>query len=142
MASNGSRDTHTLSGAGPTDCDPNQFSSTRSEGCGIAAGIWALVILLRYYQVPHTAETITVQVLCDNQSAPEQADHQDYIGMTLILAANYDVGSKINAALHELGQEIKYKWVKAHQDDDNPLEELTFSARTNVICDTQCQHFW
>jgi hypothetical protein len=46
-----------------------------------------------------------------------------------------DILSIISDNLPDIGRKLEGKWVKAHQDDDNPYNELNRDARLNADAD-------
>ena len=122
-----------FSGAGPVDGDYRSASSTRSELYGIAAPVLLLASLKRFWGTPHRAHYSWV---CDSQSALKQVRQlQFHKTRKRRQPNNVDILSIISANLSDIGRKLEGKWVKAHQDDDNPYDELTRDARLNVDAD-------
>ena len=126
-------DTVLFTGAGPVDGDYASESSTRSELYGIAAPVLILASLKQYWGISHRAR---YSWLCDSKSALKQVRQLQYHKTKKRQQPNnVDILSLISESLPLLGRRVEGHWVKAHQDDDHPYDELSRAARLNVDAD-------
>jgi hypothetical protein len=122
-----------FTGAGPVDGDTLSESSTRSELYGIAAPVLLLASLARFWGTKHRAR---YSWLCDSESALKQVRQLQYHKTCKRQQPNNaDILSLLSDQLPALGRRLDGQWIKAHQDDDTPYEDLDRAARLNVDVD-------
>jgi ribonuclease HI len=127
-------DTVLYNGSGPIDGPSKVGSSTRSELGGFTAPLLLSTTLAQYWGLRHRCHftwttdskaaiskvTIsTAQAAQHNQRYPARSDNV----------------TTIQELKKELRHLIKMQWIKGHQDDDKPYEELLREARYNVDAD-------
>eukprot|EP00957_Ditylum_brightwellii_P155717 11855111-Ditylum_brightwellii.AAC.1 len=83
---------------------------------------------------------LSAPLYCDNISAVCSSNRNQLCGVTAHLVADYDILSKIRT-YRSCGIDIKAEWVKAHQDDNSPLDNLPLSAQFNCMVDNNAALF-
>jgi hypothetical protein len=117
-------------GAGPADGPPKSESSTRSELFGFAAPMIVIVQLAKWWGLKHRCKfrwlvdiSLVIKQVRDirrKQKLPRyQPDNADVLTMLFHL-------------LQECRHPMKIDWIKGHQDDFIPYDELSRDAQLNV----------
>jgi ribonuclease HI len=128
-------------GAGTIDGPTEVGSSTRSELGGLTAPLLLATTLAKFWGIRHkcqfrwltdsTSAISKVRMYTVHGRSQRYPDHSDYVLAIQELAA-------------ELKRPIAAQWVKGHQDEDRPYDELTREAKLNVDVDalatTQYDH--
>ena len=120
-------------GAGPVDGPRETESSTRSELSGLAAPLLLLTCVSRWWGIPHRCK---LRWLVDSTAAIKQVKTaRRYKRICRRQPDNVDVISLIKDLSKELGRPMKIDWVKGHQDDNKPYDELPRDAQLNIDVD-------
>ena len=120
-------------GAGPADGPQESESSTRSELFGFAAPMLIIVQLAKWWGLKHRCK---FRWLVDSSAAIKQV--REICRKTTLpqyQPDNADVVTLIFHLLQECRRPIKIDWVKGHQDDFIPYDELSRDAQLNVDVD-------
>ena len=130
----GSTNQTLFAGAGPVDGPPEMGSSTRSELGGLAAPLFLVVALARFWGLKHKCR---YRWIVDSKAAISKVTVVTRVSHQLRRAPdNSDYLMVIRSLRRELGKPIEPIWVKGHQDEDTSYEELSASAKHNVDADT------
>ena len=115
---------------GPCDCSTQCISSYRAEIMGILA---AHYLLHSFQSLRNIPTKLSAPLYCDNISAVRSSNRNQLCGVTVHLVADYDILSEIRT-YRSCGIDIKAEWVKAHQDDNSPLEDPPPISPTQLHC--------
>jgi hypothetical protein len=130
----GSKNQTLFAGAGPIDGPHEIGSSTRSELGGLAAPLFLVVALARFWGLKHKCR---YRWIVDSKAAISQVKVTTRVSHQLRRAPdNSDYLMVIRSLRRELGKPIETIWVKGHQDNDTPYEALSTSAKHNVDVDS------
>ena len=133
VAKFGHRDEVLFQGAGPIDGPHEVGSSTRSELGGFTAPLLLVTAVAKFWGIRHKCR---FRWYTDSQSAISKVrvytvkgkstrrypEHSDYMMVIQELSA-------------ELNRPIAACWVKGHQDEERPYDELSREAKLNVDVD-------
>ena len=114
-------------------------TSYRAELFGLVAAITVLNEAIR----KHKRAPTTIRLYCDNKSAVDivheiqTASRATFTrgGVLNALMAEYDVIQRLATVLDDAPSHLQVIHIKAHQDDDKPVESLSVPARLNVMAD-------
>jgi hypothetical protein len=122
-----------FAGAGPVDGPHEMGSSTRSELGGLAAPLFLVVALARFWGLKHKCR---YRWITDSKAAISKVTVVTRVSHQLRRAPdNSDYLMVIRSLRRELGKPIETIWVKGHQDGDTPYDELSVTAKHNVDVD-------
>ena len=107
-------------------------STKRPEAAGHAAALIVTRELLRGQ--PPIAKTMRFHV--DNTAVVRGAEAQTHRGPRSTLAPEWDLMKKIHALKQQIPIRTVTIWVKSHQDDNVPVESLSFAAQLNCQADS------
>lgn len=114
----------------PTTATPTQ--SQRSE----FYGSYALAIILKIFKIRYNLPNTPFEIYIDNQNVVDTLNiTKKQPGLKQHLHEDFDIWESIQDLLKEIDITIIWTWVKGHQDDLIPWEELTFPAQLNVKAD-------
>jgi hypothetical protein len=120
-------------GAGPADGPPESESSTRSELFGFVAPMIVIVQLAKWWGLKHRCK---FRWLVDSSSAIKQVrDIRRQQTLPRYQPDNADVLTMLFHLLQECRRPLKIDWIKGHQDDFIPYDELSRDAQLNVEVD-------
>ena len=119
-------------GSGFIDGPIEVGSSTRSELGGFTAPLLLATALARFWGIRHRCQ---FRWFTDSTSAISKVRMFSTNGKPRHFPENSDYVMVIQALLCELKRPIMPTWVKGHQDDDKPYNELPREARLNVDVD-------
>lgn len=131
-----------FSGSGPIDGPPDNANSTRSELGGLAAPMLLCASLARFWGMSHRCK---YKWLTDSKAAISKVT---FIIRSSKRPRQYPDNIDFHTAIRELhqslgGRRLKIKWVRGHQDDRIPYEELSPEAKLNVDSDALASdHYW
>jgi hypothetical protein len=125
--------------AGPVDGVPLVLSLTRAELFGIAAPNLFLFHFMKFYQIESTSKCVKcvdnkASISRVNQTQHKHSRHRRYSDDVDIVTVIVDT-MKESTLCHHL------RWVKAHQDDKQPYEELDIWDRMNCDADKLAEKF-
>ncbi len=122
-------------GAGPVDGDPTTASSKCLEWFGMAGLLEVLTLFETLY--PTEGARSTVQIYVDNHSVVQKLPY--YIRSsrkTRHVPNDVDIISHALQLWNNLETfHLVMNWVKAHQDDSIPFEELPLKSQLKVCAD-------
>jgi exonuclease III len=127
----------TIRGAAPGS-RPQSF---RAEGYGGLAVVRFLIRLTHYTGINLTQP---FQHFLDNTSVitrVSKALKRPWTSPNLTLAPEWDLIELIKTSYQELDHPADIKWVKGHQDNDRPRENLPLSAQLNCEADDQAGQY-
>jgi hypothetical protein len=127
-------------GAGPADGDHLTANSKRPELYGYAGCLETCLLILKVGKVMGATlpESLTIRIWVDNSSALR---HLNKLLSRKKTQNRYpqdpDILSHIQWLWSQLpaGPTYKARWVKAHQDDQMPFDDLPLNAKLNVVAD-------
>ncbi len=122
-------------GAGPKDMDPTTANSSRPEMAGYA-GLWeALLMLTTVYPNIFKGAAIEVITWVDSTSALRRLRSlHSNISASRAYPADADFSSHISWLWSQVSYlRPKFEWVKAHQDTGQDYDNLTHSAKLNIL---------
>jgi hypothetical protein len=129
-------------GAGPVDGVPLVLSSTRAELFGIATPNLFLLHFMKFYQI----ESMSKCVKCvDNRASISRVNQtQHKHSRRRRYSDDVDIVTVIVDTMKESTLRHCLRWVKAHQDDKRPYEELDIWGRMNCDADklAECWEKW
>jgi ribonuclease HI len=109
-------------GAGPVDGVPSMMSSTRAELFGIASPNEFLYHFMKFHQIESTSKCLKC---VDNKAAISQVNRmQNKHSRHRRYSNDVDVLTVIIDRMKESTLQHRLRWVKAHQDDKKPYEDL------------------
>ena len=108
-------------------------TSQRAEFYGVAAVVGVLTVICDQFQVHNPPP---LQVYLDNQGVVDYQE-ESFItkGIKAHLAADTDINLFVKTLLKNIPLDIKFHWVKGHQDDTKDEAELSFEALLNIEAD-------
>jgi hypothetical protein len=131
-------ETEILRFQGPCDGAPALMSSFRAELAGILASLYFLNALTTFTGRQFTEQ---VPIYCDNIAAVKTAKvAATPTGLKAHLSADYDIITEIRSEIGT-GIPLNPTWVKAHQDDHEPVADLTLDAQLNCLADKDADRF-
>ncbi len=105
------------------------MASLRAEHYGEISILLVLIALCRFYQIteapPLQIHIDNMEVVTRNTKTMEQRDK----------LRDYDLWAVSKALRIDLPISAPNKWVKAHQDEDTPVEDLSPAAHINIAVD-------
>ena len=117
-------------------------SSLTSEHYGLLAlgALLHLVCALKFQQAHSHGGAIRlapISVFIDNKELVKRGNRTKTTRLTLKehSVSDYDLWELTNDMLRSLPVRINCEWVKSHQDDDKPVQELDLPAQLNVAAD-------
>ena len=118
-------------GAGPCN---GRGNSLRSEG----AGMLAVTVLISLISILTSTDNIKLTCVSDNQELINRMNcHKDYEYPfpNETTRSEFDITEQIyrTSQIHRI--KANYEWVRSHQDDNAPIEDLSIHARLNVHAD-------
>ena len=121
---------------------PGAFTSSfRSEAYGVLAAVrWLHGIL----QSCICSNTPTIEIYLDNKSVIKRIRRTIETKFTQPnqrLLSEQDIIDEIKALATELPITVKFEWIKGHQDDANPRQELSLPAQLNCEADHEASTF-
>ena len=129
----GTKNQTLFAGAGPVDGPHEMGSSTRSELGGLAAPLFLVVALARFWGLKHKCR---YRWITDSKAAISKVTVVTRVSHQLRRAPdNSDYLMVIRSLRRELGKPIETIWVKGHQDGETSYEDLSDSAKHNVDVD-------
>ena len=116
-------------------------SSYRAEGYGALSVLRFLIRFIQHHQIETMAPP---QGFCDNESivenVKEASSHTEHFANTT-LKADWDVINEIVVSRRELLHPPSLTWIKSHQDDHKPYEQLSLPAQLNVDADNLAESY-
>lgn len=132
-----------VEGAGPVDGDPLHMDSYQGEVIGALAMAYSLCAMLEYYGRPSRA--VTVNFYCNNKAVSEESEIPiKGRGLKTYLGPEFDARAELQGVLADLkeqGVTVRRNWVKGHQDEEVPQEELSRELLLNIDCDVRAGMF-
>ena len=129
----GTKNQTLFAGAGPVDGPHEMGSSTRSELGGLAAPLFLVVALARFWGLKHKCR---YRWITDSKAAISKVTVVTRVSHQLRRAPdNSDYLMVIRSLRRELGKPIETTWVKGHQDGETSYDDLSDSAKHNVDVD-------
>jgi ribonuclease HI len=120
-------------GAGPADGPIETESSTRSELFGFAAPMLIIDQLSKWWGITHRCK---FRWLVDSQAAIKQVkDIRRKATLPRYQPDNVDILTTLFHAIKDCRRPITIDWIKGHQDDDAPYDELSRDAQLNIEAD-------
>ena len=120
-------------GSGPIDGPYDISSSTRSELGGLVAPLLLCVSLAAHWGLRHKCK---IGWLTDSKAAISRVDFITRRSNRTNKAPNdHDYMTAIRELTMSLRKRIKSQWIKGHQDDRTPYENLSRDAKLNVDAD-------
>jgi hypothetical protein len=128
-----------IRGAGPVDGVPTVLSSTRAELFGIAAPNEFLFHFMKFHKIESTSKCVKG---VDNKAAISRINRtQHKHSCRRRYSDDVDIVTVIVDHMKESTLRHRLRWVKAHQDDDKPYEELDLWGRMNCDADKMAEKF-
>jgi hypothetical protein len=130
--------------AGPVDGDPSTVNSKRPELAGYAASLEVLLMLHVLSKDIYAEGTLKVTTWIDSSSAGK---HLAKLLRGQLPKRNFPQDPDLLAHINWLWKELPHvkhsvKWVKAHQDNTQPVDQLPLSARLNVKADNLATQYY
>eukprot|EP00957_Ditylum_brightwellii_P161625 12305961-Ditylum_brightwellii.AAC.1 len=121
---------------GPCDSSPVLMPSYRTKLAGILVTLYFLNALCNYSQ-----QQVLVQLplYCDNAAAVLTANLPTRSGLKAHLCADYNIAAKVRKKASV--PNLNFSWVKAHQDKETPIANLTLAAMLNCTADKDAENF-
>ena len=120
-------------GAGPVDGPKESESSTRSELFGLAAPLLIITCLFRWWGLRHNCK---LRWLVDSTAAIKQTKTaRRHRRVSRYQPDNVDVLALIRKLLREIKRPMTIDWIKGHQDDKTPYDDLPRDAQLNIDVD-------
>eukprot|EP00957_Ditylum_brightwellii_P007181 545327-Ditylum_brightwellii.AAC.1 len=114
------------------------MTSYCTEHAGILAALYLLRGLSSYSQMQiNTKQTI----LCDDTAAVSRANTTFGPGIKHYTTADYDIAKEIDTVMKS-GMDMQVSWVKAHQDNNTAIDQLTLEAQLNERTDANVTSFF
>ena len=127
-------------GAGPVDGIPSVLSSTRAELFGIVAPNLLLSHFMKFYKIESKSKCLKC---VDNQAAISRVNRMQHkTSRRRWYSDDVDIVTVIVDTMKESTLRHRLRWVKAHQDDKRPYEELNLWGRMNCDADKMAEKFW
>jgi hypothetical protein len=79
-------------------------------------------------------------LFCDIISAVKQTNASILPGIKTHVSSDFDLVQEINSIKQNI-PDFKTSWVKAHQNNDKALADLTLDAQLNVMADADVNSF-
>jgi len=128
-----------VEGAGPVDGVPEYLSSTRAELFGIASPNEFLHHFMEFHDIESTSKVVKA---VDNRAAISRVNKTQMIGAKpIIYNDDVDIMTVIANRMKETTLRHRLRWVKAHQDDKRPYDELDVWGRLNCDADQLATNF-
>jgi hypothetical protein len=112
----------------------NEQSAYRAELAGIVGILVTLQIVCTFYNI--TEGSISIGL--DGEMALKQAETE---GLADPSQADFDLINDIRKKVQQLPITIRWRWIKGHQDDRIPFDQLDEPAQDNVIADTLAKKY-
>eukprot|EP00957_Ditylum_brightwellii_P140628 10713228-Ditylum_brightwellii.AAC.1 len=116
---------------GPCNGSPVLMSSYRTELAGILAVLNFLNALCDYSKQQVLAQ---LPLYCNNAAVVLTANLPTHPGLKAHLCADYDIAAKVRNKRKGIPN-LNASWVKAHQDNKSPIDDLPLDAVLNCTAD-------
>jgi hypothetical protein len=121
-------------GSGPVDGPYDQSNSTRCEIGGFAAPMLLITVIAKYWGIRHHCQ---LHWIVDSKAAISKVSVTIRPGATPCRQPHeVDLLAFIAMLNKELRRPLKITWVKGHQDEKNPYDDLPRHAKLNVDADS------
>lgn len=96
-------------------------------------GGYSLVLLLKILFIRFHIKNLQAEIYIDNQNVVKTLSTiEKQPGLKQHLHDDFDLWESIRAVIEEYQLKIVWTWVKGHQDNLLPWEELSYPAQLNV----------
>jgi len=121
------------------------LASHRPEAAALyAAHMFLQRFLRKFLFCGPIRNNVLLRFVLDNESVTDDIEWHPDIDSSVFdfLKADYDILQGIQRLSRNLPLKTSVRWVKGHQDRHTPWDELTNSAKANILADRECDQVY